>query len=182
MLIGDKTILEEIDFENVEQLRCWRNEMDLRKYFREWKDITRDKQLQWYKDRGNNSNQQHVYFQIMAKNVALDNDGIKNRYLVGCCNLSYIDWRLKSAEFGIFLGKEFRNLGLGKEALKMMCDFGFKEMGLHKIWCEVFEGNTSIDLYRRLGFKDEGVLRDNWFHEGKYGNSYVLSVLENEWK
>ena len=38
-----------------------------------------------------------------------------------------------------------------------------------------------MGLYKKLGFKEEGVLRDNYFHEGKYGNSYMLSVLENEW-
>lgn len=178
MLIGTKVILEEIDPINIEQMRVWRNDVSLRRYFREWKDISKEKQEQWYKDRGNNTNQEHVYFQIMSippyNNVA-------SRYLIGCCGLHYIDWRIRSAEFGIFLGKD-RGGGRGKEAMLLMFDFGFKEMNLHKIWCEVYDRNDAIGIYRHMGFKDEGVLRDSYFHEGKYGNSYVMSILENEWK
>jgi hypothetical protein len=55
MLIGEKVILEEIDYRNIEELRVNRNNPDIRKYFREWKDITSDKQELWYKTKGNNS-------------------------------------------------------------------------------------------------------------------------------
>lgn len=175
MLTGKKVILEEVAPENIEQLRKWRNNPELRQWFREYKDISVDKQAKWYAERGNNLNPDHVYFQIMEKNP------VKN-VLAGCCGLHYIDFRLRKAEFGVFLGPDFRGMGLGKEALTMMFDYGFNELNLHKIWCEVYEGNDSINLYRKLGFKDEGVLRDNWFHNGHYGNSIMMSVLETEWR
>ena len=133
MLVGEKVILEEITPENLEQLRVWRNCVDLRQYFREWKDITPDKQLAWYKERGNNINSKHIYFQIMSLLQLSEIDtGIGQRYLIGACGLHYIDWRIRSAEFGIFLGKD-HGTGKGKEALMLLLDFGFKEMGLHKI-------------------------------------------------
>ncbi|KKL78473.1 hypothetical protein LCGC14_2024540, partial [marine sediment metagenome] len=65
MLEGEKVILEEIDPENIEWVRQQRNDPEMRQYFREWKDISKDKQGRWYKDRGNNTNPNHVYFQIM---------------------------------------------------------------------------------------------------------------------
>lgn len=175
MLIGQKVILEEIDPANVEQLRQWRNDPSIRKYFREWRDISKDKQDCWYKDRGNNINQSHIYFQIMER---MDNSNI----LAGSCGLHYIDWRLRSAEFGCFLAPEFIGQGLGKEALVLLFDYGFKECNFHKIWCEVYDNNTSINLYKKIGFKEEGILRDNYFHEGRYGNSTIMSILECEWR
>lgn len=191
MLIGEKVVLEEIDPANIEQLRQWRNDPELRQWFREYKDITKSKQETWYKERGNNSSPEHVYFQIMSlgsENIIgageqeyTKEQRIKNRYLIGCCGLHYIDFRLRKAEFGIFIAKD-RGQGKGKEALKMMCDYGFKELNLHKIWGEIYSGNESINVYRKVGFKEDGILRDNFFHNGKYGNSTMMSILENEWK
>ncbi len=185
MLIGNKIILEEIDPENVEQLRLWRNQPELRRYFREYKDITKDKQDVWYKERGNNSDVEHVYFQIMGL-PQLDptypqEQQVDKRYLIGCCGLHYIDFRARNAEFGIFLGTD-RGTGRGKEALIMLCDWGFKELNLHKIWAEVYDNNDAVEIYRKIGFKDEGILRDSAFHEGKYVNSTMMSILEDEWR
>jgi len=173
MLYGKKVILDVILPDDLEWMRRQRNNPELRKYFREWKNISPDQQLEWYKERGNNSNPAHIYFRIGKATSA---------ELVGCCNLSYIDWHLKSAEFGVFVAHEFRGQGLGKEALTLMFDYGFNEANLHKIWCEVFDNNVAVDFYRSLGFKDEGIKRDSYFQDGKYGNSYMMSVLENEWR
>lgn len=185
MLVGKKVVLEEIDHVNLEQLRQWRNDPELRKYFREYKDITKDRQEIWYKEKGNNTNPSHVYFQIMGlpepKPTYPENQMIASRYLIGCTGLHYIDFRARSAEFGIFLGAD-RGTGRGKEALSMLCRYGFEELNLHRIWAEVYEGNESIHLYHKLGFKDEGLLRDAYFHNGKYGNSIMMSLLEDEWK
>lgn len=175
MIIGKNVILEEIDPKNIEQMRQWRNDPEIRKYFREYKDISKDMQERWYRERGNNTNPAHVYFQIMAR------EG-KNKKLIGCCGLHYIDWRIRSAEFGVYLGGQgTRGKGYGKEALIMLFDYGFDELNLHRIWCEVYENNKAIGLYRKLGFKDEGRLRDVQYTGGKYIDSYILSVLETEW-
>jgi len=185
MLVGKKVILEEVDPKNIEQMRVWRNDPNLRKYFREYKDISKDQQDRWYKERGNNMNPAHVYFQIMGL-PELDTSyplqhRIDNRYLIGCCGLHYIDFRLRSGEFGVFLGTD-RGTGKGKEAIELLFDYGFKELNLHKIWAEVYDNNDSINLYRKIGLRDDGILRDNYFSEGKYGNSTMMSVLENEWR
>jgi len=181
MIAGKKVILREIEPEDIEWLREQRNKHEMRKYFREWKDISQDQQKKWYASRGNNSDPNHVYFKVLARDFKVSESTIP-AHLVGCCGLHYIDWRMRSAEFGVFLSEEARGIGVGKETLLLLFDYGFKEMNLHKIWCEVYDNNTSVELYRKLGFVDEGILRDNYFSEGKYGNSHVLSVLEDEWR
>lgn len=175
MIHDDDLILEEIDEQSLEQMRKWRNMPELRRYFREWKDITVAKQIDWYNRTGNNSSPNDVHFQIMKHDGNID-----NRVLVGYTGLLNIDFRIRSAEFSIYLGSG-RGRGYGKRALVSLFNYGFRELNLHKIWCEVYDNNGSVHLYRKLGFRDEGVLRDNQFCEGKYIDSIRLSVLEDEW-
>lgn len=183
MFIGERVILEEIDPENIEQMRQWRNNPDMRKYFREYKDISKRQQQEWYEDRGNNTNLNHIYFQIMERKSTDRGIIYLDRELIGACGLHYIDWRLRSAEFGIFIGKESSlGGGKGKEALTLMFDYGFRECNLHKIWAEVFEFNEAFGLYKNgMGMKEEGRLRHRQFCDGKYHDSIMLGVLEDEW-
>lgn len=180
MLVGNKIILEEIDHANIEQLRQWRNDPNLRQWFREYKDITKDKQEAWYLERGNNTNPAHVYFQIMSLGAGQNKEEqIQNRYLIGCCGLHYLDFRARIGELGIFIAAD-RGQGKGKEALVLLFDYGFNELNLNRIWAEAYKGNDSINLYAKF-MTYEGETRDSHFHNGKYGNSIIMSVLQREW-
>jgi len=193
MIVGDKVYLKEIDPSNVEWMREQRNDPEMRKYFREWKDISKARQQWWYENRGNNMADNHVYFEI-HENLPVQTPPLQGWTdygtgkqnpapdLVGCCGLHYVDWRLRSAEFGIFLSPEARGKGLGKEALTLLFDFGFREMNLHKIWAEVYDNNVALGVYTGpLGMKVDGKLRHNQFTNGTYIDSTMLSVLEDEW-
>ena len=173
MIKGKKIILDTINPEDIEWMRNQRNDPALRKYFREWKDISKDQQENWYKSRGNNTDPKHIYFAIRLRSTG---------ELVGCTGLLYIDWRLRSAEFSVFVDFEQRGRGLGKETLMMLFDFGFREANLHKIWAEVYDFNKAVDIYTKaLGMTVDGKLRHSTFHDGKYYDSIMLSILESEW-
>lgn len=183
MLKGKKVYLDVIDPSNIEWMRQQRNKPEMRQYFREWKDISKDQQVKWYASRGNNTDPNHVYFEIhSAEPVALGpKKSIATNELVGSCGLHYVDWRLRSAEFGIFLCDKARGHGMGKEALTILLDYGFNTMNMNRVWAEVFDNNQAISMYKKIGFKEEGVMRDTYFESGKYGNSYIISLLQREW-
>jgi [ribosomal protein S5]-alanine N-acetyltransferase len=172
MLVGQKVLLEAIEEKNIELLRLWRNDPALNRYFREFRPITSDMQKKWYQERGNNENPHHIYFQIISQ---------ESRKLLGCTGLHYIDWQGRKAEFSIFLHEE-RKEGKGKEALELLLSYGFNTLHLHKIWGEVYDNNQALAIYKKLGFKEEGLLRDHYFKEGAYGNSTILSLLEEEYR
>ena len=183
-----KIYLDVIDPDNIEWLRQQRNMPEMRQYFREWKDISKDKQVSWYKAIGNNTADNHVYFEIHADEGTrnADNstlhDNVGSGELIGCCGLHYIDWRLRSAEFGIFLSQKARGKGFGKDALLTLFDYGFREMNLHKIWAEVYTNNAALDVYTKgIGMCIDGKLRHSQFTDGKYMDSTMLSILEDEW-
>ncbi len=73
--------------------------------------------------------------------------------------------------------------GYGKEAIQWVMKFCFETLGYHRLWLDVFTNNhKAISIYRQLGFREEGILRDC----KKYGDSYrsmmLFSMLEGEYK
>jgi UDP-4-amino-4,6-dideoxy-N-acetyl-beta-L-altrosamine N-acetyltransferase len=172
MLEGKKVNLVSVKKENLEKLRTWRNRPDLKKYFREYRTISPSMQNEWFKKI--NEDRSQVNFEIRDKT---------SNSLIGHCGLHYISWINRHAEFGIYVGDpNFRSGGFGSDALRTLIRYGFEELNLNKIWCEVYANNTALDIYRHIGFKDEGVLRQHYFNEGKYWDSYNLSLLREDYK
>mgnify|MGYP003112275450 CR=1 FL=1 len=172
MINGKKTTLQSVKEHNIEQLRNWRNNPDLRKYFREYREISRPMQAAWFNKINNDNNQ--VNFEIHDK---------ESDKIIGHCGLYYISWVHRHAEFGIYIGDfNFRNGGYGSDALRTLVKYGFEDLNLNKIWCEVYTNNSALGVYERLGFVREGTLRQSYFNEGKYWDSNVLSLLRSEYE
>jgi len=72
--------------------------------------------------------------------------------------------------------------GFGTSAVHALVERGFGELGLHKLWLMVFRHNErGRRLYGRIGFVEEGVLREEYFHEGAWHDMVRLSLLAREW-
>ena len=171
MIDGNKILLESVEREHIEQFRNWRNNPQLRKYFRQYLEISTHSQEEWFQ-RSQDDNCQ-VNFSIKDRS---------SRQLIGHCGLYHIDWISRTAEFGIYIGEEsYRKGGFGTDSLKSLINYGFSDLNLNKIWCEVYDNNTSINVYKRLGFVHEGTMRENYYNEGRYWDSHFLSVLSREW-
>lgn len=171
MLSGKKVYLTTVEEENLEQMRKWRNEPGLRRYFREYREISRTMQKKWFEKINNDNNQ--VNFEI---------HDTSNGKIIGHCGLYYINWVSRTGEFGIYIGdKEYRSGGYGSDTLRTLVKYGFEDLNLNRIWCEVYDNNSSIEVYKHLGFKMEGTLRQNYYNEGRYWDSYVLGMLKSEY-
>ncbi len=108
---------------------------------------------------------------------ALDGD----RY-IGNTFFRKINWQDRHAEFGIFIGiPELCGTRLGTEVTRFMLDYGFKELGLHRIWLTVFPYNhRAMRCFEKCGFKKEAVFREVIFGEGQFHDVIGMSVLEGE--
>jgi RimJ/RimL family protein N-acetyltransferase len=71
--------------------------------------------------------------------------------------------------------------GYAKESCKLLMAYGFNELCLNKIWTEIYEfDDKKRELYISLGFQQDGLLRQNYWHDGKWWNSRILSILCSE--
>lgn len=102
---------------------------------------------------------------------------------IGNCGLFSIDWRIRSAEFGIVIGaKEHWDKGYGTEALGLILQYGFQTLNLNRIALKVYENNPrAIRTYEKAGFVIEGKLRQGHYHDGEYVDVLLMSILRSEW-
>ncbi len=102
---------------------------------------------------------------------------------VGHVGLYKIDHRVRCADFAIMIGdKSAWGEGLGTDCTKFALDYGFNELNLNRITLTVLQTNPrAISLYRKIGFKDEGVLRQAMYKGGRYIDLILMGILRNEY-
>ena len=101
---------------------------------------------------------------------------------IGFMGLSRIDKINRNADAFIAIGDDkYRGKGFGKIAMQYLVKFGFKKLGLHKICLGVFEKNKpAINLYKKLGFVTEGILKDDVFFAGEYHSQILMAIFSKE--
>jgi len=87
-------------------------------------------------------------------------------------------------EFGIVIGdKSLWGHGYGGEAAKLMLEYGFKHLKLHRIQLIVLDFNErALHMYRKIGFVEEGIQREARLVDGKWRNVIMMGMLEQEFK
>ncbi|MHB8693428.1 MAG: GNAT family N-acetyltransferase [Solirubrobacteraceae bacterium] len=102
--------------------------------------------------------------------------------LVGSCQLHNIHPVHRNAELQIRVGAEAaRGLGVGTEATHLLLRFGFEELGLHRIYLHVFQTNErALRLYRRVGFREEGLLREAAFVREAWIDVVIMAILNSD--
>jgi ribosomal-protein-serine acetyltransferase len=105
-----------------------------------------------------------------------------NHKLAGVIGYHPIDWLNLSTMIGYWLGEEFRGKGLVTEAVRMLVSYAFAHYQLHRVEIKCATKNhKSIAIPRRLGFTQEGTLREAERFSDHYVDLIVFSVLEKEW-
>lgn len=128
---------------DIEELRVLRNRE--KQYFSSQDEITREGQKQWYQKYLNKADD------IMFKIVKHDNPDL----FIGAIALYDIDWEQRIAECGrTVLDKSLApEKGIGQEATKAVCLFGFEVLKIRKIVAEVLKSNERIiKVDKRAGF------------------------------
>ncbi len=100
--------------------------------------------------------------------------------------LLYYDLRddIRSVYLDLMIGdREFWEGTWGRDAVRLMLEHLFDEIGIHRVNVVVSELQEQVleDL-AALGFRRDGALRHNEIVDGRYVDHYLLSLLEDEWE
>jgi RimJ/RimL family protein N-acetyltransferase len=102
--------------------------------------------------------------------------------LIGSCQLHHIHQVHRSAELQIRLGDVTkRGRGYGSQAVRLLLTFAFRDLNLHRVYLHVFStNNVAIHLYQKVGFVQEGLLREAAYIDGQYCDVVIMGLLISE--
>lgn len=88
----------------------------------------------------------------------------------------------KEAELGYCFNRRFWGQGYATEAARAFTAFGFEELGLHRIYATCDPANVaSARVMEKIGMQREGHLREHLWMKGRWRDSYLYAILEQEW-
>lgn len=107
--------------------------------------------------------------------------------IIGSCSFHHFDDGYHCAEVGYELNRRFWGQGLIPEAVAAIINYGFNEMGLHRIEAIIDIANErSQGVLLKLGFQYEGNLRQRYYMRDRFENEhfldeYYFGLLRDEW-
>jgi ribosomal-protein-alanine N-acetyltransferase len=103
--------------------------------------------------------------------------------LIGTVTLLNWSKNDRCAEIGYDLSKEYWGKGLMTEALEVFIRFGFEVMNLNRIEATTnIRNERSSKVLTRLGFVQEGILRQKYQFRGNFSDEIIFSILREEWE
>ena len=86
-------------------------------------------------------------------------------------------------EIGYMILPEYSGKGITKEAIKAVLEYGFDEMKMHSIEAVIDPDNTASErVLQKNGFVKEAHILENEFHNGKFWDTVIYSMLDRNFK
>jgi len=102
--------------------------------------------------------------------------------LIGSCGFNYWNRDHARTEISYDLSRKYWGQGIMTRVARAVLGFGFTRMELHRVEATVTPANIgSLKVLRKLGFKKEGILREQKLLHGKFNDAVILSLLQKEY-
>jgi len=102
--------------------------------------------------------------------------------MIGMCNLFDFHWQCRRCEVGYCMAQKWWGHGYMHEALTALISYGFEALDLNRIEADADPRNEgSVRSLLKLGFRQEGLLRQRWIVEGEVSDSALFGLLREEW-
>lgn len=151
----------------------WINDPEVNRYLHYDIPLNEEKTRAWYLQKKEDTSRADYVIEAMEEGKSTP---------VGLVGLLNIDSRNRKAEFYIAVGeKRFWGKGFAAAASAQFIRQCFQQYGLNKIYCFTESGNLSAQrLFERLGFKKEGLLKEDLLHNGQVLDRCAYGLLKRE--
>jgi ribosomal-protein-serine acetyltransferase len=103
--------------------------------------------------------------------------------MVGMISLHGINYMVHKAAIGYWLDRDYEGKGIITDSVKVLIDYAFDELGLNRIEIGAAVTNQrSRAIPEKLGFTQEGILRENMLLNGTYIDMALYAMLKSEYK
>jgi len=167
---GEHIYLREVQLSDANENYCnWLNDPGVNKFlesrFEKWSIKKIKNFITNIKETSNN-----LFFAIISR----DEDKHIGNIKIGPININH-----NCAEVGILIGdKSSWNKGYATEALKLIVDYAFTKLKIHKLTAGIYTNNIgSIKAFQKAGFKIEGVKKEEIFFDNKYIDAVIMGIV-----
>ncbi len=102
---------------------------------------------------------------------------------IGNARIYGIDWLNRKAHRGIMIGeKSCWSKGYGREVINLLSVYAFETLNLRKLSSTTVGKNAGIiKVNESCGYRQEGVLREEFYRDGKYYDVVYWGFLRSEY-
>jgi ribosomal-protein-alanine N-acetyltransferase len=157
-----------------EDLWAIHSDPDVMRYFSEppWLDLERPAR-QIDEDAGRFEREESFRFAIVLTETGRQ---------IGNCTLFALHRQNRRAEIGYALARQHWGRGYMHEALRALVTHAFMDLDLNRLEADIDPRNAaSAAALVRLGFREEGLLRERWIVGGEVCDSALYGLLRREW-
>lgn len=174
MLINDHYRLRLIEETDLTFLKNLRESPETSQYLGSFCMLNMARQKKWFEGLQNDSSKLFLMFEQFQES---------DWQAIGMVRISDIDLINRSMCVGGDICPEFRGKGHAPKMYDLIFRLGFDYYNMNRLWLLVLENNEPAkNLYKKMGFFNEGVQRQAIFKEGQYQDYIMMSLLRGEYE
>jgi len=171
--------LEPLAADHLDGIMSWINDPAVTFYFANFgKDLSREEEAAYIEKMQSSSDDR-----LFSAFGDVDLQGAPAslpRYL-GQFGLSQIYWPARTARLGVMMPAYAGGHGVAARACQHLLERAFGELGLNKVWLIVRSDNAKgLHLWTKVGFRCEGVLKQEYWAQGRYFDMLRMAILASE--
>ena len=173
-LEGERVLLRPVVASDVTEEYCtWLNDSEVNQFL-ETRFVPQSlEEIRRYVDQKSGKTDE-IFFAICLKD---------NGRHIGNVKIGPINWLHGAADISLFIGvKEFWGRGYAAEVIRMVTEYSFDRLNLHKVTAGCYDNNQgSAKAFLKAGFAIEGKLRKHLFFNGGYVDKVCLGCLRSDY-
>lgn len=155
--------------DDLEWARILHNDPDVLSMLKDPHEVTPEMQKIWY---------QSLQASQTSKRIVVE----CNKERIGLIRLDDIDTHNHTIAVGLDIYRNHRGKGHATQIYAVILDYCFETCGMHRCWLDVVCYNTiAYNLYRKLGFREEGRARERIYRFSAYHDYILMGMLKDEY-
>ena len=119
---------------------------------------------------------------VAGDHIRLGMETADGARLIGHCSLFGFNAQCRRCDIGYGMAFDAWGHGYMHEALTAVLNYGFTELALNRVEADIDPRNAaSAKTLERLGFQNEGLLRERWVVDGEVSDSGIYGLLRRDW-
>jgi UDP-4-amino-4,6-dideoxy-N-acetyl-beta-L-altrosamine N-acetyltransferase len=152
----------------IEMVRTWRNHETIREVGYTEHNISSAEHKDFFRKLKSDD---HNFYWVMKENDKC----------LGALHIVRVDSKHRNGYLGLYMNPYIHKPGIGTLLIKYLIKLSFEIAKLHALKLETIEGNIpAIKLFNKMGFKEEGRLKEFVYKDGKWKDVLVMGITNKE--